>query len=82
MSATVRWVDWPTLIRTLAERGYYSRAALAKHLNVPDTSLRNWAKGHQPGHAHGEALVRTWESATGQPAPEISHRGIESSCAS
>lgn len=66
----VRYVDFPTLLGDLIARGYYTNAGLARELNCPDSTVRMWRAGHKPPHHYGEALVKTWEVATGQPAPE------------
>lgn len=58
-------IDFQTLIWRMQVRGY-PIASLAMWVNVPRSSMRDYAKGSSPPHHIGERIIILWEQITGE----------------
>jgi hypothetical protein len=54
-------VNWFRLLADLQSIGW-DNAAVAKHLDVPRTTLRQWKAGCEPRYCDGARLVGFWAS--------------------
>lgn len=60
-----RYMDWTALIDDLEIIGH-SNAAIARAINVPLTTLRDWKQGREPRYSNGEALLLIHSKLLGQ----------------
>lgn len=70
-SATVRVVDWESVITDLRKQGI-TWAAIGHEVGVSHSTVMEWAScGRQPRHADGERLIEYWGRMLNQERQQL-----------
>lgn len=60
-----RVCDWPEILLDFRRMGY-SASDIGDALNIPATTVKSWAHGHEPTFSNGYRLVRLHLKVTGR----------------
>lgn len=65
-------VDWFQLLADLQRHAGMGRAAVARELELPESTVKGWYYGSfEPNYRNGAALVVLWSQRTDRPATDV-----------